>query len=1092
MPLKKSIKNMTSTKNSNSKYGGKPGLIITTGDASDFDGFLALPLYYKAAMDKNMDVAFVMNFPAYFGITDKQEKEVSNPVFTNNPYAAKAGLGYMYTYTTWLANELNKKDSGEAFREIKDFFNELPIVFKAKKEEETELKMNAEADSITDDNKWGSDHAMNIMAYITKYIVDSYWTYLGEQYKGTHVPELKFCIGGINSINPFSQNLIKNEYAVYGGLVIKDIAADKKLEFKKVYKLDTDFLKSYNNTEIYMDMNGSMAWFDNATHDAFKGVQLKGAFVMGGVLDSSVVNTMSSVPNVLNRFSCATMNQLYHPENTARFFQYCESDKYKCPVFFISNNEINANFTFINQKGPYPDKILYYDTDLVLTKQGKETGQEQEERINKWKKESGIIKFTMEIEQLRLIPDSSITSVDAKLVKNAFAAFYQYRAGDRKPFDVIPALALVEHIYGRQFKKPYNVCFDSKYGSIILSEEKDKNKIIDNFLKNGLKDKPLYMFEDEINYLKNLKKNRGSLSNTPCFILFTENQGMVHKNAKAYIDDINYILGPSSEPKTNALFQSFSASTFARPLPIWKTGAYNFTGKQIYIFSDIEGSIPKIEAIGVNQNKDVDISYVDKIINRVLSIISGNPLASDEAIIFTGDLIDRGSNSIQLMKNMIKLKETNPNSVILTVGNRDINKCRFADEAYFTINNKLPWLANIDVTLEKFYDDIIINPINPIFLHTIDILKKDLERGPFIFKEVDDGFNRIYNIYKKTMGVTDPLLYVSEIAKLTDKTETDKTKEDRIAKTKALLCLMTMIMSRNWGESLESSNFPQPLKDLSGIYPKYIASCNIMAHFTHDSGNGVVSHSGVPFYENKFVFPVEIGKNPDFSSIDNIMKLNAEYRSFCDLLCTEQTEVSEAMMRNNDLFMTYIKMSANWGKDGDINSDLSPIVSNNSLYLRGPHSLAETLRKLVTPDTSMATIAYNIFGHQPCGYVPQYAYVNNTMHIDLDISKAENAKTSNKESIAILYLKPNAESASFLPDIIGRVKTSREGITYNLIYQKSSDMDMKEDDKNIIIHDINKSSQQYTSVMTEVTRFAIPLTPYTSTGGARRIRKSTR
>ena len=48
----------------------KDGLIITTGDCSDFDGFLSLPLYYKAAKEKNMDVAFIMNYPAYFNNND--------------------------------------------------------------------------------------------------------------------------------------------------------------------------------------------------------------------------------------------------------------------------------------------------------------------------------------------------------------------------------------------------------------------------------------------------------------------------------------------------------------------------------------------------------------------------------------------------------------------------------------------------------------------------------------------------------------------------------------------------------------------------------------------------------------------------------------------------------------------------------------------------------------------------------------------------------------------------------------------------------------------------------------------------------------
>jgi hypothetical protein len=42
------------------------GVIITTGDCSDYDGFTCLPLYKKAAAAKGLDVVFVMNYPAFF------------------------------------------------------------------------------------------------------------------------------------------------------------------------------------------------------------------------------------------------------------------------------------------------------------------------------------------------------------------------------------------------------------------------------------------------------------------------------------------------------------------------------------------------------------------------------------------------------------------------------------------------------------------------------------------------------------------------------------------------------------------------------------------------------------------------------------------------------------------------------------------------------------------------------------------------------------------------------------------------------------------------------------------------------------------
>lgn len=76
------------------KRGGNPppqNLIITTGDASDFDGFMALPLYYKAACKHNCDVAFIMNFPAYYNENANYVQDMGNEI---NMIGRKAnGLG---------------------------------------------------------------------------------------------------------------------------------------------------------------------------------------------------------------------------------------------------------------------------------------------------------------------------------------------------------------------------------------------------------------------------------------------------------------------------------------------------------------------------------------------------------------------------------------------------------------------------------------------------------------------------------------------------------------------------------------------------------------------------------------------------------------------------------------------------------------------------------------------------------------------------------------------------------------------------------------------------------------------------------------
>ncbi len=68
--------------------------------------------------------------------------------------------------------------------------------------------------------------------------------------------------------------------------------------------------------------------------------KIRGVFVMGGVLTDRTPVTIASIPNKLNRFSSATMNQLYHPQNTADFFAFLE--QYKVNTFVVTNNVVSA------------------------------------------------------------------------------------------------------------------------------------------------------------------------------------------------------------------------------------------------------------------------------------------------------------------------------------------------------------------------------------------------------------------------------------------------------------------------------------------------------------------------------------------------------------------------------------------------------------------------------------------------------------------------------------------------------------------------------------------------------------------------------
>jgi hypothetical protein len=94
-------------------------------------------------------------------------------------------------------------------------------------------------------------------------ITQKVWVDLSAENRG----ELFFCIGGVNAINPFSAAKVKNEVAVYVDAL--DNTPERICpEEGAVYAMDGSRRKngldfsSYD--EIFMDFNGSMAFFSDA------------------------------------------------------------------------------------------------------------------------------------------------------------------------------------------------------------------------------------------------------------------------------------------------------------------------------------------------------------------------------------------------------------------------------------------------------------------------------------------------------------------------------------------------------------------------------------------------------------------------------------------------------------------------------------------------------------------------------------------------------------------------------------------------------------------------------------------------------------
>jgi hypothetical protein len=154
--------------------------------------------------------------------------------------------------------------------------------------------------------------------------------------------ELLFCIGGINSINPFSASAIKNEILVYSSIFPPAQVNIKPLQ-GAVYNASGKpcELELWKYAEIYLGFTGPASYWNESWQESLGSVghKIKGVFVMGGVYANQQPVTSPSIPNKLNRFSSATMNQLYHPQRTADFFSFVSVRN--IPTFLVPNNAVD-------------------------------------------------------------------------------------------------------------------------------------------------------------------------------------------------------------------------------------------------------------------------------------------------------------------------------------------------------------------------------------------------------------------------------------------------------------------------------------------------------------------------------------------------------------------------------------------------------------------------------------------------------------------------------------------------------------------------------------------------------------------------------
>jgi hypothetical protein len=477
-------------------------------------------------------------------------------------------------------------------------------------------------------------------------------------------------------------------------------------------------------------------------------------------------------------------------------------------------------------------------------------------------------------------------------------------------------------------------------------------------------------------------------------------------------------------------------------------GIYNFSeDTNIYCFSDIESNMPsEIKELMFQNTKDV-IDYTP------IHLVS-----TKRAIVFTGDLIDRGAYTIRNLSNMLKLKENYPNNVILIGGNRDINKIRmyheccipYIESTIFIITNKNIPIAEIIKLLKNIPDDKIFKHsiceiadtinihgiVNPLakYKDIPDAIKRKIVDINFVGSYRNDIF-RIKDMYANTLGSLNQIKFFrdefivlfgdgKDLFGFTDNDfENDQFKEIVYEKDKYKLLLkfiamMNMVMGKYREKDTEEyKKLPECLQKYNGLYIKYIEKNHIMAAFTKKNNLYIASHSGIPYGKSAtendgneyFFIPSEIGKAPSDPKTqnyaENIEKLNSNFNTFI-------TKIKENKVNYNDEeFKKYVAMAASCLDNTitGLDSIASPVVSSFIIDKMRKESV-NSLNILNNGPKYKYSKIYNIFGHQPGGFTP---YVNRvkddddfiSYHINLDISKAENpAGISNKKSYVYLLI----------------------------------------------------------------------------------------
>lgn len=898
---------------------GKKTLIIASGDCSDADGFLTIPLY-KAS---GADVLYFVNFSAIFNDKgcefdytnpyDPKRQDIrakEYPVMSSTEYAIP-GFVHRGNWKEFYSNKfrdfskyalinpnfkniLTDSDGKEANHINPTLFKDVyeAIHFKQKQTSygtaTTDYNsLNRAAKDNISNKQWLKQEILNTFYELMYRMISKIWSetlpyntnkifivgYHG-QTLNTYYAKLTAAtlfnaeMYHLNAVNPFALYLLGDDVDTYANIFSGENAEyrNEDLYYKKTVFEGLPEDVSYNN--VYLDFNGSMSFYsvhkdwivenfmDKSANGKITSGKIKGVYMMGGVEAQEPPKTLSMFSIV--RYSCATMNQVFHPKNTIAFLK--DMSNAGVPIHVATNNYVNRHDVW----------------DLS----GKNGEIEPENALKKLFETHG-----------NWIPNSET------LIKVLFA-YYGDEARLVRIYDVPVAMKLVSDIKKISASTPLpdtdSVMYLCDRGITIVDKNKDIQwtSVVSNYTnKLGSKFHPSFV-DTKTHTIPPFKP----IHNT-AFIALQQEKLTLEGGG---IDKATYPISAANPLSANLekltgtnIYHAIPCSSFDEYTESLlsefgiKTGAYPpFNGMSVKsVLDKAKANIAQTRKVQQNSQVDYDFSDQEKVLvisdwEGGMPVIRSKELQEyfnfkcnmlhlhkpDCALVVLGDLIDNATYNIRLMHSMLKLKNDPNKKILLIGGNRDFNKIRLADEHF------MMWKDDVG------YYPCLVHPTfeGKTFQQAVDIIVKNIGSYSFLFDHFDivnngykvkpwhinnmnlfertlvDRVNRVYlDMYGIGVSSGDPNVASDAVqyifTELVELGFFPRGQYNAVYMSVAVT-IFNMLASRTWVKDEVEIKFDNDGIDgygfeaLNGLYVRYMQQCHIAEIFKKGEHYGLVSH----------------------------------------------------------------------------------------------------------------------------------------------------------------------------------------------------------------------------------------------------------